>query len=389
MTRRWLRWFLVFLLAGGVLGMAGLAFSPRPGTAEVRARLEGLKASPGNFMRAEGPRAFVFPRDHGAHEAFQTEWWYFTGNLSTTEGRVFGFQLTFFRRGLLAPAQQLPRESAWATDQVYMAHFALADEKGQRFQYFERFQRGAGGLAGAQGEPVFRVWLDDWQVEQTMDGKFHLEANEGDLRLALELEDVKGPVLQGDRGYSQKGDEAGNASYYISQTRLVSRGTLEVGGVRYTVSGLSWMDHEFGTSALSQGQVGWDWFSIQLQDGSELMMYTIRRQDGDVDPYSSGTVIRQDGSTRRLGVKDFSIRVEDTWKSPHSGGVYPSAWVIEVPSEGLVLRVRPRLADQELNVSFTYWEGAVLVEGERSGERVEGSGYVELTGYAQSLENTF
>ena len=369
--------------------MAGLAFSPRPKTAEVRARLEGLKASPGEFMRADGPRTLVFPRDHGAHEDFQTEWWYFTGNLSTAEGREFGFQLTFFRRGLLPLAQQLPRKSTWATDQVYLAHFALADVKGRRFQYFERFQRGAGGLAGAQGEPGFRVWLDDWRVEQTAERKYHLAAGEGDLRLELDLADVKGPVFQGDRGYSQKGDEPGNASYYISLTRLVSQGAVEVGGVRYAVSGLSWMDHEFSTSALSQGQVGWDWFSIQLQDGSELMTYTIRREDGGVDPYSSGTVILPDGSTRRLGANDFTIRAEDSWESPHSGGVYPSAWVIEVPSEGLVLRVRPRLADQELNVSFIYWEGAVRVEGEKEGVRIEGSGYVELTGYAQSLENTF
>lgn len=369
--------------------MAGLAFSPRPKTAEVRARLEGLKASPGVFMRADGPRTLVFPRDHGAHEDFQTEWWYFTGNLSTAEGREFGFQLTFFRRGLLPLAQQLPRKSTWATDQVYLAHFTLSDVKGRRFQYFERFQRGAGGLAGAQGEPGFRVWLDDWRVEQTAERKYHLAAGEGDLRLELDLADVKGPVFQGDRGYSQKGDEPGNASYYVSLTRLVSQGTVEVGGVRYAVSGLSWMDHEFSTSALSQGQVGWDWFSIQLQDGSELMMYTIRREDGGVDPYSSGTVILPDGSTRRLGANDFTIRAEDRWESPHSGGVYPSAWVIEVPSEGLVLRVRPRLADQELNVSFIYWEGAVRVEGEKEGVRIEGSGYVELTGYAQSLENTF
>uniref|UniRef100_A0A7C4PJ99 Carotenoid 1,2-hydratase n=1 Tax=Anaerolinea thermolimosa TaxID=229919 RepID=A0A7C4PJ99_9CHLR len=384
-----MRRFLMLLLVGGVLGMAGLAFSPRPKTTEVRARLEGLKASPGEFMRADGPRTLVFPRDHGAHEDFQTEWWYFTGNLSTAEGREFGFQLTFFRRGLLPLAQQLPRKSTWATDQVYLAHFALADVKGRRFQYFERFQRGAGGLAGAQGEPGFRVWLDDWRVEQTAERKYHLAAGEGDLRLELDLADVKGPVFQGDRGYSQKGDEPGNASYYVSLTRLVSQGTVEVGGVRYAVSGLSWMDHEFSTSALSQGQVGWDWFSIQLQDGSELMMYTIRREDGGVDPYSSGTVILPDGSTRRLGANDFTIRAEDSWESPHSGGVYPSAWVIEVPSEGLVLRVRPRLADQELNVSFIYWEGAVRVEGEKEGVRIEGSGYVELTGYAQSLENTF
>ena len=294
-----------------------------------------------------------------------------------------------FRRALIPPDQAAERSSNWATTQVYLAHFALADVKGRRFQYFERFQRGAGGLAGAQGEPGFRVWLDDWRVEQTAERKYHLAAGEGDLRLELDLADVKGPVFQGDRGYSQKGDEPGNASYYVSLTRLVSQGTVEVGGVRYAVSGLSWMDHEFSTSALSQGQVGWDWFSIQLQDGSELMMYTIRREDGGVDPYSSGTVILPDGSTRRLGANDFTIRAEDSWESPHSGGVYPSAWVIEVPSEGLVLRVRPRLADQELNVSFIYWEGAVRVEGEKEGVRIEGSGYVELTGYAQSLENTF
>jgi len=244
-------------------------------------------------------------------------------------------------------------------------------------------------LAGAQGEPAFGVWLDDWSVQEVGSDEYRLKAAEDGVQIDLLLTDIKGPVLQGDRGYSQKGPEAGNASYYISQTRLETTGSVRVDGAEYTVSGSSWSDHEFSTSALGPDQVGWDWFSIQLDDGSELMVYTIRRADGSVDAYSKGTLIYPDGSTRALTKDDFQVQVEDTWRSPHSDGVYPSAWTVVVPSEGLTLRIRPHIADQELNLSFVYWEGAVKVEGEKNGTAVSGNGYVELTGYAQSLAGRF
>jgi predicted secreted hydrolase len=203
------------------------------------------------------------------------------------------------------------------------------------------------------------------------------------------LTDVKGPILQGDLGYSQKGPEPGDASYYVSQTRLQTTGAIQIGSASYAVTGLSWMDHEFSTGALSQGQVGWDWFALQLDDGSELIVYTLRRSDGTIDPYSRGTLIHPDGSVRTLKRDEFSISSDQTWKSPGSGAVYPSHWSINVPSEDLTVSVSPVIPDQELRLSFTYWEGAVRVDGKKGGQTVTGSGYVELTGYAQSMAGQF
>jgi predicted secreted hydrolase len=341
-----------------------------------------------NFALADGPRPLVFPADHGPHDDFQTEWWYYTGNAQTPDGRYFGYQLTFFRRALVPPAERRSRSSDWATDQVYMAHFALTDVAGKRFQSFERFERGAAGLAGAQASP-FDVWLDDWSVEQIEPNVYRLRASQGDLALDLQLQDRKGPVLQGDQGYSQKGPDPGNASYYYSLTRLETSGTMRVGDAAYQVSGSSWMDHEWSTSYLTGNQVGWDWFALQLNDNSELMVFQIRKADSSIDPFASGTLIAPDGTTRRLSRDDFQITVGATWRSPRSGATYPAAWTIKVPSAGLTLDIKPYLADQELNVSFTYWEGAVRITGEHAGHAVSGSGYIEMTGYAGSMAGQF
>jgi predicted secreted hydrolase len=309
-------------------------------------------------------------------------------------GQRFGYQLTFFRRALVPPPLRTERESQWAADQVYMAHFALTDVAGRDYQAFERFSRGAVGLAGAQATP-YRVWLEDWQVEEVEPGVTRMRAQvgspdaaefQGTLALDLWLTDRKGPILQGDRGFSPKGPQPGNASYYYSLTRLETSGTVQVGGTSYQVSGLSWMDHEWSTSGLAADQIGWDWFSIQLDDGSELMIFQLRKEDGSIDLYSSGTFIAPDGSTRHLGREDFEIRVEDSWRSPDSGATYPAGWTVIVPGLDLTLSIEPYLSDQELIVSYAYWEGAVGVEGERAGQPVSGSGYVELTGYAGSMQ---
>jgi predicted secreted hydrolase len=357
------------------------------------------------FARATGPRAFVFPADHGPHPDYQTEWWYYTGNLQTVDGRRFGYQLTFFRRALAPPAQLPRRTSDWATDQVYMAHFALSDINGIKHHAFERLGRGAAGLAGAQvldtSPAPFKVWLDDWQVEGMNDNPsncpqpdvqpcvYHLAAEQEGFAVDLTLSDLKGPILQGDQGYSQKGPQPGQASYYYSLTRLVTQGFVQIGDERFAVQGLSWMDHEWSTSALSSDQVGWDWFSIQLDDGGELMVFQIRDVDGSIDPFSSGALIAADGSVSPLRVGDFIIEPLSTWKSPRSGGVYPSHWRIHVPAAGLELEVKPLLADQELNVSYAYWEGAVSLVGTRQGASVTGNGYVELTGYSGSMGGKF
>jgi len=357
-------------------------------TPKVRSQLVTAASESTGFARAEGPRPLVFPADHGPHDDFQTEWWYYTGNVQTPDGRHFGYQLTFFRRALVPPAERQARLSDWATDQVYMAHFALTDVAGKRFQSFERFERGAAGLAGAQASP-FDVWLDDWSVEQVEPNVYRLRASQGDLALDLQLQDRKGPVLQGDQGYSQKGPDPGNASYYYSLTRLETSSTMRVGDASYQVNGFSWMDHEWSTSYLTSNQVGWDWFALQLGDGSELMMFQIRKADGSVDPFASGTLIAPDGTTRRLSRDDFQITVGATWRSPRSGATYPAAWTIKVPSAGLTLDITPYLADQELNVSFTYWEGAVQISGAHAGRAVSGSGYIEMTGYAGSMAGQF
>ena len=334
------------------------------------------------FARATKTRAFRFPADHGPHPGYRNEWWYFTGNLTTDAGRRFGYELSLFRIALSPDAS--PRASAWGTNQVYMAHFALTDVAAGKFYFYERFARGAAGLAGAQAAP-FAVWLEDWRVEsdpreaQT----WHLRAAAGDVAIALALTPRKPAVLQGERGLSRKSAEPGNASYYYSLPRLASDGTITIAGEAHRVAGTSWLDREWSTSALGPDQVGWDWFALQLADGSELMLYQLRNRDGRADPFSAGVLIAPDGRTVPLARDDFGIEVLDHWRSAR-GGEYPARWRVSVPRAKLVLDVSPVLADQELAVSVRYWEGAVDVRGTRADKAVTGRGYVELTGYAQT-----
>jgi predicted secreted hydrolase len=382
-----MRWFalLILILLSGML----LALALPDSANEVQSQVEGLPSSSAGFERAQPGRSFSFPLDHGPHDEYQTEWWYYTGNLSSADGRKFGYQLTFFRRAMIPVEQREERQSKWAADQVYLAHFTLTDVDGRSFQAFEKLGRGGAGLAGATGQPSYQIWIDHWSVEQISQDQYRLQAADGDVALDLILFDRKRPALQGEGGYSQKGPEAGNASYYYSLSRLESRGQVRIQDRIYDVSGYSWMDHEFSTLALSEGQVGWDWFALQLNDGSELMVYTIQQEDGSIDPYSRGTLILPDGSSRHYQQTDFSIEVTNTWRSPHSGAVYPAGWIITVPTENIRLEVKPLLADQELNLSYVYWEGAVEITGERSGQQVSGRGYVELTGYSQSMQGQF
>ncbi|MBU0491117.1 MAG: carotenoid 1,2-hydratase [Chloroflexi bacterium] len=385
--KRLTRVLIGFAILSLLLVLAALLW-PRPAGVPARAGFAALANDAAGFARAEGPRAFDFPADHGPHPDYQTEWWYYTGNLGTADGRHFGYQLTFFRRALTPPTERQDRPSNWAADQIYMAHFSVTDVAGGRYRAYERFSRGAAGLAGAVSPP-YRVWQEDWSAEEIAPGVVRVRAAQGDQSIELVLTDRQGPVLQGDSGYSQKGPDPGNASYYVSQTRLETVGTVQVGDAAYPVTGLSWMDHEFSTSALAPDQVGWDWFALQLDNGSELMVYQVRRADGQVDPFSSGTFITADGRTRRLARDEFSIAVGGTWRSPRSGATYPARWTVTVPALDLTLDVEPYLADQELNVSYAYWEGAVRLRGQRAGAVVNGSGYVELTGYAGSMQGQF
>jgi predicted secreted hydrolase len=264
-----------------------------------------------------------------------------------------------------------------------MAHFALSvpGEADGRFFSFERFARGAGGLAGAGTRP-FRVWLEDWSAEGGEDiPPTRLRAAAEEVALDLTLAPGKPPVPQGDRGLSRKGREPGNASYYYSMTRLPSSGRIIVHGETYEVSGLSWMDREWSTSSLDEDVAGWDWFSLQLDDGRDLMVYQLRRTDGSADPLSAGTLVETDGSTITLAATEYRIEPLATWRSPESSRTYPSLWKLRLPSQRLELEIEPLLADQELSHSFVYWEGAVRLRGTAAGEPVAGRGYVELTGY--------
>jgi len=345
----------------------------------------GLGALPTGFDFADGSRRLTFPADFGAHPNFRTEWWYYTGNLQTPDGRPFGFELTIFRVGLLPPTAELPDDSQWYDRDLYFAHFAISDIEAENFYAFERYSRPGPGLAGAQGSP-YRVWLEDWHIIESESGVYHLQAAQDHLALDLTLTDEMGVVLHGENGYSRKGENITNASYYYSQPRLQAEGTVQVDGVEYPLRGSAWKDHEFSTGVLDEKQIGWDWFSLQLEDGSALMLFQLRESGGGISASSSGTWIAADGVSQPLQNSNFEITVLDDWRSPHTAGLYPAAWQIQLDAPACLLEVRPWMADQEINFpSVTYWEGAVRFEGTCNGSPVRGNGYIELTGYAGNL----
>ena len=340
---------------------------------------------PPGFAIVDGSHSFSFPRDLGAHEDFRTEWWYYTGNLETSEGRHFGFELTVFRVGLLPPTVTLPADSEWYNHSVYLAHFAVSDISSGRFYAFDRYSRPGPGLAGAQSDP-YRVWLDAWSITEQNPGAYHLQAAEATTAIDLTLTDEMGIILHGENGYSRKGQNITNASYYYSQPRLQANGFVRVKGVQYKVSGLAWNDHEFSSSVLDKNQIGWDWFSLQFEDGSALMLFQLREREGGISASSSGTFISKDRIPQTLQKEDFEITALKEWHSPHTQGIYPAAWKIRLKEPNCLLEVQPWMADQEINFpSVTYWEGAVRFEGSCKGSPVTGNGYVELTGYAGHL----
>ncbi|MBP7588279.1 MAG: carotenoid 1,2-hydratase [Thermoanaerobaculia bacterium] len=388
-----LRYLLGLLVAVAALAALAVALELRarngshPGGAtaelELAAALGGSDEA--GFLRATAKRPFVFPADHGAHDGFRTEWWYVTGNLFAADGRAFGVQLTFFRNALVAGSAASP--SRWRSDHVWMAHFALSDERQGTFRFAERFAREAVGLAGVTAAP-FRVSLEDWSLASlTSSGSdfapLRLAARSGDFAADLTLEPGKPPVLQGDQGLSQKGPQPGNASYYYSLTRLATRGTVTVDGETVPVTGEAWLDREWSTSALGAELAGWDWFALQLDDGRELMFYRLRRKDGASEPWSRGSLVAADGSSRTLQPEEILATPLSTWKSP-SGAVYPGRWRLQLPGEALDLELTPRVAAQELAATVRYWEGAVKVAGSSHGRPVGGHGFVEMTGYGSA-----
>jgi len=330
------------------------------------------------FQRAMAPRRFNFPDDHGPHPAFRNEWWYFTGNLTDTESNRFGFQLVFFRNALSPKNPE--RTSAWGSNQTWMAHLALTNVSGKKFYSFERFSRGAKELAGAKAKP-FQVWLYDWSITES-NGHWHLHAKADNIGLDLKLKPIRQPLLQGQDGLSQKSNEPGNASYYYSIPRLAAGGEIKLDNKIHQVTGLSWLDREWSTSALGENQAGWDWFSLQLSDGSDLMFYRLRSKDGTADPHSSGTLLQKDGEIIRLNADAVQLQELEWWDSP-AGGSYPIRWKLEIPEQDIELTVSPALKNQELDLLIRYWEGAVEVSGKKSGKQLKGHGYLELAGYAK------
>ena len=334
------------------------------------------------FQLALPGYTFSFPRDHYAHEEYRTEWWYYTGHLRTDSGGEYGYQVTFFRSGLAAARKSASR---WAAKDIYLAHFAVSDIPRRSFRYFERVGRAALGQAGAS-DTTFRVWVGDWEVSGDTSAP-HLKAREGDTAVDLSLRATKPPVIHGENGVSQKGEGRGHASHYYSLTRLATEGTLTLRGKPMAVTGVSWMDHEFGSTQLNPDQVGWDWFSLQFDDGTELMLYLIRKADGHPDPYSAGTWVGSGGESSLVRQPEFSVEVLEHWTSPSSKGTYPIKWRIRVPKLELDVTVTPAFADQELNTAKStkviYWEGAVGALGAVHGRAVKARGYVEMTGYAE------
>lgn len=377
------RLVLPLLLATAVTGC---------GDAPVAASVSVADALSGDttgYDRADRVRDFVFPDDHGPHDGFKTEWWYVTGNLRATDGtdRRFGVQFTVFRSALAPPGAAAPRGSGWAATQLFMAHTAIGDVGGQRFFSQERFSRGAAGLAGATSEPV-RAFLGT--VEMRGDGPLgaggatplRLVGSAEGAAFALDARPVRPVVLQGDRGLSQKGAEAGNASYYYAQTRMATTGTVTLPGrdgapaEAVPVEGLTWLDREWSTSALAGGQTGWDWFALHLADGRDLMLYQLRDATGAKDALSEGSLVDAGGGKTRLAAADFSLDPAATWRAP-GGAAYPTRWRVRVPAEGIDVTVRAAIEASELDATVRYWEGAVDVSG-----TVAGTGFLEMTGYA-------
>jgi len=351
------------------------------------------------WRQAEAGYQYSFPRDHAAHPENKIEWWYYTGNVKTADGRRFGFQVTFFRVGIdYKPANP----SQWAVRDLYMTHLAVSDAKGQRYRFAEKLSRGGPGLAGARSDRYY-VWNDDWSAGIKEPGagtrepgavRTHvLHALSPQAGIDLTLDEGKPPAINGVNGISQKGAREGNASHYYSLTRMPTKGTIDVDGEKFEVTGETWMDHETGTSFLEPEQQGWDWLSIQMSDHRELMLYRLRRGDGSRDPRSSGTLVDANGKTTHLTNDDFTLTPgSKTFKSPN-GAVYPTEWKVSIPSQKIDLTVTTPLQDQELSLvkstGIAYWEGMIDVTGQASGpagrQAITGVGYLEMTGYHGSL----
>lgn len=338
-----------------------------------------------DWKKAEPGWRYEFPRDHHAHPEFKTEWWYFTGNLADADGRRFGYELTFFRQGIRPPAERDPNASRFIVGDLKFAHFAVTDVSGQRFHFEQKTSRGAFGEAGFDGG-TRPAWIENWTLTTNGDDAFDLAASGDPGTIRLHLRATKPPVAHGEEGVSVKAAGGGSASHYYSLPRLETTGEISLNGIARPVRGESWFDHEWSSSQLGEGEVGWDWICLQWEDGTELMLYRMRLENGQVDPSSSGTWIAADGTVTHLRSSDFQMTPAAFWKSKANGSPYPVGWRIILPGEQAEFTVRPAAGNQELTLGpITYWEGAVDAIGTRQGKAIKGRGYLELTGYAGKM----
>ena len=329
---------------------------------------------------------YEFPRDHFNHPDFRTEWWYYTGNLKSADGRRFGFELTFFRQ---AVSRDPKKVAAWEVQDLYLAHLALSDLNGGKFYHAERTNRSGPGIAGVK-ESLGRIWNGNWQI-QCHGSDLELKAVDERFQLHLTLHPEKTPVIHGENGVSQKAEGPGRASHYVSLTRLTTSGVIELGNEKFEVGGISWMDHEFFTHQLESSQTGWDWLSLQLEDHTEVMLFHIRRKDGSIDPYSAGTLVDANGKTTHLRSADFTLQPSgEFWKSPLTGARYPIHWRVAIPKLSIELEAKTPLESQELTgktkLAPNYWEGAIVLTGQRNSQPLRGVGYLEMTGYDRPVQ---
>jgi predicted secreted hydrolase len=321
---------------------------------------------------------FRFPQDHGPHPDYQTEWWYLTGNLQTEDGREFGYELTFFRYGYRSPSQRTPVKSRFVMDDVKFAHFTITDVRSRRFQVAERTSRGAYGDAGfLSGSRL--AWIGDWELD--LADQFVAKAQNADCAIDFQLFPEKQPVLQGENGFSRKASSGDHASEYYSITRMHTQGSLVIAGQKFQVSGISWFDREWSTNQLAPDQVGWNWFGIQLDDGSDLMIYQIRLRGDAIDQCSSGKWIDRDGHSVDVANGEFTLQPTRYWTTPDKRATYPIGWHLKIEKLGLDVDVSTPVEEQELNVGVRYWEGCVRVRGTEQQHPVSGKGYLELTGF--------
>lgn len=360
---------------------SGIAMLLLLGLGAASADLPGQETPVSMWRQAIEPHPFQFPADHAAHDDYRIEWWYYTGNLAASDGRQFGYQLTFFRTGVVYAPEN---PSRWAIRDLHMAHFAVSDIDNAEFFMQDRLRREGVGGAGARTDR-FEAWNGNWRVKLVGDAH-RLSAETDAVAIDLNLLALKPPVLHGRGGLSQKGPSVGNASHYYSLTRMQTDGKIRMRGETLDVAGLSWMDHEFSTSFLEPGQQGWDWFSLQLDNDCELMIYRIRRGSGEADRHSAGTVVDAAGKGAALAHDEFMLEPGRTWKSPVTGAVYAISWTVGVKNRGIELEVEAAFPAQELDTRATtgiaYWEGSVRARGRWGGRTVTGRGYLEMTGYA-------